>query len=322
MNGNDVRGLAFPRRSGGYDPAAVDELLRAAAAELDASRPVASLAADAAFPRAKKTSWRGTSDGYDTDAVDWVLGRLRRQDDPDDQADPWRDLPVLKAEVRSLPQYSRECADAWRDFPAQRGTRLSLIRAGGRNSELRSEDQQPLVARHGSTSFTMRQQSRTFRLRSVKSADRLAFAEAMGVPPVGPAHLLRSPEEARSRARLTTLTYLGLRMLADENGLPVLYTAGTHQDGLPLAFVMFPSRRWMRFPVRGTGRSDAIMTAVDQDGGQVARYRIARSGVLHGWNSIEVIIHPDRRLTDELALAVAVTAPWISSFFQSSGGGG
>jgi hypothetical protein len=58
-----------------------------------------------------------------------VLGRLRRQDDPDDQADPWRDLPVLKAEVRSPPLYSLECADAWRDFPAQRGTRLSLIRA-------------------------------------------------------------------------------------------------------------------------------------------------------------------------------------------------
>jgi hypothetical protein len=37
---------------------------------------------------------------------------------------------------------------------------------------------------------------------------------------------------------------------------------------------------------------------------------------------IHITVHPDQRLTDELTLAIAASAPWLSSYFTSSGGGG
>jgi hypothetical protein len=58
------------------------------------------------------------------------------------------------------------------------------------------------------------------------------------------------------------------------------------------------------------------MTSVDQAGKQVARYRIAHRG------AIEITVHPDQQLGDELILTLALTAPWVSSFFGSSSGGG
>ena len=86
--------------------------------------------------------------------------------------------------------------------------------------------------------------------------------------------------------------------------------------------MQFAGPRWLRFPVRGTHRSNAIMTAVDQAGRQVARYRIADKGALTGWSAIDITVHPGQQLTDELLLTLALTAPWISSFFASEGGGG
>jgi len=106
------------------------------------------------------------------------------------------------------------------------------------------------------------------------------------------------------------------KSLAGRTGLPILYTGGRHIDRLDHGYVQFPGRRWLRFPVRGTQRSNAIMTAVDQAGRQVARYRIADR------RTIEITVHPDQQLTDELVLTLAVTARWVSSFFDSSGGGG
>ena len=58
------------------------------------------------------------------------------------------------------------------------------------------------------------------------------------------------------------------------------------------------------------------MTAVDQAGRQVAKYMIGDRRMIH------VTVHPDQRLTDELILTLAFTARWVSSYFNSSGGGG
>lgn len=107
--------------------------------------------------------------------------------------------------------------------------------------------------------------------------------------------------------------------LADQAGQPVLYTGSRHLERDPGGWVAFPGQRWLRFPVRGTGRSNAIMTAVDQSGGQVARYRIASPRVLMQWGAIEITVHPDQRLNDELILTLALTAPWVNSYFDSSG---
>jgi hypothetical protein len=109
-----------------------------------------------------------------------------------------------------------------------------------------------------------------------------------------------------------------LSQLRDETGIPVLYTAAGR-------YIKFPGRRWLRFPVRGTRRANAIMTAVDQAGNKVARYRLIRDGrnvwrniyAASGWRTTEITVHPDQRLTDELALAIAISAPWLDERFVS-----
>jgi hypothetical protein len=67
------------------------------------------------------------------------------------------------------------------------------------------------------------------------------------------------------------------------------------------------------------------MTAMDQAGNKVARYRLAPAK--HKWwtdvtNTVEIMVHPEQRLTDDLAIAIAFSAPWLPMRFQGSGGGG
>src|SRR6516225_1315379 len=70
VNGEEVRGTSFRRRSaGGYSAIEVDDLLRRVAAELDAGQPAGPLIANATFQSGGKRS-------YDIDAVDWFLGQL------------------------------------------------------------------------------------------------------------------------------------------------------------------------------------------------------------------------------------------------------
>jgi hypothetical protein len=73
------------------------------------------------------------------------------------------------------------------------------------------------------------------------------------------------------------------------------------------------------------------MTAVDQAGNKAARYRfIDKSGRqerfwawgVRAWSPIEIVVHPDRKLTDELALTLALSADWLESYFNSPSGGG
>jgi hypothetical protein len=59
------------------------------------------------------------------------------------------------------------------------------------------------------------------------------------------------------------------------------------------------------------------MTAVDQTGNKIVRYRFAGSR-----KTMEITIHPDHRLTDELALAIAVSAPWLGDYLKREAGGG
>jgi hypothetical protein len=61
----------------------------------------------------------------------------------------------------------------------------------------------------------------------------------------------------------------------------------------------------------------------DEAGNSVAGYRIirfARSGGLR--NNVEVAVHPSWELTDELMLAITISAPWLSSYFSVQSGGG
>ena len=120
-----------------------------------------------------------------------------------------------------------------------------------------------------------------------------------------------------------------MRELLDETGMPILYASGRNYDRSALACITFPDQRWLRFPVRGTRQANAIMTAVNQAGNKVARYRVI--GMIPGpsaphfsglWKAIEITAHPGQQLTDELALTLAISAPWLCSYFDEPGGGG
>ena len=355
MNGDEVRRLRFTR-NGGYDGAAVDELLARVAAELDAGRPVAPLIDGAVFARQPIRLFRvGGPGGYDVTAVDWVLSQLRRQDDPVARDDPWRDLPVWghywlvrpdasaaelaeqagrgapvsgAAHLQAANDTAQEYTDGWRDFGLVPGTRLSLVKTGAARSELRTADQYALVSVRTAPARTFARDGRIYRQSRVKAAQWPAVAAEIGnEPPGSPAHLPRTepaPQtgmKAAGRNDPVGKPPWLLASLTDRAGPPILYDGNRHGNRRAGGYVNFAGPRWLRFPVRGGHRSNAIMIAVDQAGQQVARYRIARKGALSAWRAIDITVHPGQQLTDELLLTLALTAPWISSFFVSEGGG-
>jgi DivIVA domain-containing protein len=316
VNGDGVRNIKF--RRGVYDAAQVNALLDRVAAELDAGRPAGPLIANATFQRRLR--------GYDTGGVDWFLEQLRRREDPAEadrmNADPWRDLAADPYCIRREPgelagriaaPSKQACADAWRDFGQQPGTQLRGVQTGALRGELRTAERHPIVTvRRGWRSATVTVGGRTFTWRRVARSSRPGIAETISRDrPVAAAHMLERPADYQDPLR---------KQLLDETGIPILYTAGTHIDRSAGGFIKFPGQRWLRFPVRGTSRADAIMTAIDQAGNKVARYRLApyETGLR---KATEITVHPGQQLTDELALAITASAPWLRSYFMSGGGG-
>ena len=56
------------------------------------------------------------------------------------------------------------------------------------------------------------------------------------------------------------------------------------------------------------------MTAVDQARNAVARYRLEPQR-LYNRPCVEMIVHPSWKLTDELALALVISAGWLEQYF-------
>jgi DivIVA domain-containing protein len=331
VNGDEVRNVRFPQGMG-YRAADVDDLLTRLAAVLDAGRPAGPLIANAAF---RTRSFRGG--GYDSGAVDWFLDQLRRGPDSSEAArsntDPWRELASDPYRIRREPggptgritaPSAREYADAWRGFGQQPGTRLSWVRTGATHRELRTVDQQTVAScRHATAPVvrhfigdTLSTAGRSFTLKRVSESAWPGIAETTSPDRLDPARMLRCQPGHRDPS---------LHQLLDETGIAVLYQGGWHIGRCDGGYIKFPGQRWLRFPVRGTSRGNAIMTAVDQAGNKVARYRFAPHR--HQWwtdvtNTVEIIVHPSRRLTEELSLVLALSAPWLISYFASQGGGG
>ncbi len=107
---------------------------------------------------------------------------------------------------------------------------------------------------------------------------------------------------------------LNLRAVVSETDMPILYTTGYNLHGYAGARITFPDRRRLEFPVRGTGRANAIMTAIDQDGIKVARYRL--TGKFRA--TMEITVYPGHPLADELVLAIVISAGWLRPYFLTS----
>jgi len=65
--------------------------------------------------------------------------------------------------------------------------------------------------------------------------------------------------------------------LVDEAKIPILYARGKHFNRVAGGEIRIPDQGWLRFPVRTTDPANAVMTAVDEAGNRVARYRTTRS---------------------------------------------
>jgi hypothetical protein len=328
--------------SWGYAAAEVDELLRQAAAELDAGRFAGPLIDNATFQRTR------SGPRYDIDAVDWFLGQLPHRLGHADRAgpgpDPWQDLAVAQltqSKTRAPGRqpkpgsdfFRSECETARRDFGQQPGTHLQYTRNPwtGVNELRTAEEQQPIASLKGASlgggpvRTTVSVGGRTFTNKSPKiPAQRTGDAWPPGFADLaasscrdGAGHFAAEKMSSRHQ-RLEARTVRGF---TDETGTPILYSHGSNFYRRAYARITFPDQRWLRFLVRGTSRKNAVMTAVDQAGNKVARYRDTR---LMPAGTVEITVHPDRQLTDELVLAVAVSAPWLVSYFvnPSWGGGG
>jgi DivIVA domain-containing protein len=335
VTGDQVRNTTFATRTSfsagsGYNTAEVDDLLRHIADELDAGRPAEPLIRNAAF--------RKQSNGYDIGAVDWFLGQLLFYPGPAElaelSADPWRDLGVVAQFTRSgigdlaggsaLPSwlavrkdYSQEYRKAWHDFDQQPGTHL--LWATWRNN-LRTMEKETIA----SLSFTGR--SVTLSAARRKFTLRAISAKQPPLPGVD-AIAARSFRDFEGHFAAETTgsqnwRALGVTELVDDAGAAVLYTSGRHFNRKAAASISFPDRRWLRFPVRGTGGANAIMTAVDEAGNSVARYRLIGPGFIPNLRNVEISVHPGWELTDELVLAIAISAPWLGLHFAAEGGGG
>jgi hypothetical protein len=246
-------------------------------------------------------------------------------------ADPWRDLLVewpvrspwnLLLAYKDGWHHSGECDREWRDFAKLPGIRLSWVYAGakGGGPELRTADQQT-IASYCDGGITISASGRTFTEKTVTRSSRPYIAGIVGYAPPG-----------RGKLRTTiNRVKLPLTEFLDGTGMPVLYTSGRHFDRSAGARITFPDQRWLRFPVRDTGPANAIMTAVDQSGNKVARYRLTgssswahkvRNALLPRPGTVEITVHPGQPLTDELLLALTITGGLLNSYFDSGGGGG
>lgn len=332
MNAGQVRDTLFRPAGGGlvmgYDAKQVDDLLRRVAAELDAGGSARHLIQNATFPTPKYRR------NYDIDAVDWFLDQFLLPDhgEPGGIADdPWGDLPVTQL-AQGGPEkdsYAYQCQSAWDDFGQLPGTHLWFAKVAGGLTELRTADQQPLASVLGSRNQTFSASGRSFTLQRTSAADSSSpavaeFRARAARDDVG--HYEKVTRWGTFVTKVFFLTAPCVYALADETGTPILYTAGRNGDRRASACIGFPDQRWLRFLVRGTYRGNAIMSAVDQARNRIARYRLTdKSGRQREyWRraSVEIIVHPGRKLTDELALTLALSAGWLGSYFDQSGGGG
>ena len=331
MNGGQVRDTLFCRQGpsgmlqvAGYHPRQVNDLRRRVAAELDAGGSAGPLIENATFRR-RRHGLR-----YDIDGVDWFLGqflRLPGHDEPGGIAeDPWGDLPVARLAQRTSDKYAFEvqCDSAWRDFGQQPGTHLWFRKAAKRLTELRTAEEQTLASVRGDRDKTFSAGGRSFTLQPISAA--------VSSPPAVAELLARATRDyfghyarnARIRTILADLRRRSgtVRGLVDETGTPIFYTEGHNYGWRARAWIMFPDQRWLRFLVRASVPANAIMTAVDQAGNGVARYRFAdQPGGKWSWDSVEIIVHPRQKLTDELALVLAISAGWLEEYFDGMSAG-
>jgi DivIVA domain-containing protein len=346
VNGDEVRDTRFTSTQvQGYHAPEVNELLHRVAAELDAGRSLGPLIENATFqvtsrPPAISLTLGATASRYDIDAVDWFLGQLKQQEQhtpsADKSADPWRDLPVTQlgrsvdtpsgkptlVQLLELDKilewdrdFSRDCESACRDFYRQPGVTLrqgKRLRFWAIRHELLTADRKTIASRDAHRSVIHVGERRfTHRIISTDSW-------SPGVSEIA----ARSARDFAGHFSGQTMTGAAhapvVRELVDEAGEPALYISGENHGCRACACITFTDQRRFRFLIRGM-QPNAIMTAVDEAGNKIARYRHVSDEIspFGSWDDIAITVHPGQELTDALVLAIMISTQWLDSYFTS-----
>lgn len=321
MSAAEIEAVRF--KPGSYDASQVGDPLSQVEAEIDAGRSPAALIDKAAFGYAARGYY-----GYDVDAVDWFLGHILRQHGGAGGADPWCDAdaasqltmaprPEPAGALRSFRQglagdwgngISAEFKAAWEAFAQEPGIRLRWVpRPGwGAGCDVVTADQETVatVGDLALPSDVAEVRGRKYKLKGVR---RASLSDPVVAQIADRSQDDRTGRYAANRKR----HWPGeIKVLLDEFAAPVLYVSGQNYGGRGRGRITFPDQRSLWFPVRGTTAGNAIMTAVDESGASVARYRVPGKG-------LEVVVNPRLALTDEVVLAVAFSAHWLHGYFST-----
>jgi hypothetical protein len=107
------------------------------------------------------------------------------------------------------------------------------------------------------------------------------------------------------------------------DGMAALLFMERNFDHQARAVAHMPNGQTLRFPVQGTTRRNAVMTATDNSDLPVFRIRRVRSTGLgpERKNRIEIVVEPGSKITTELLLAMVAGYQNLDSFFDSPSGG-
>jgi hypothetical protein len=92
-------------------------------------------------------------------------------------------------------------------------------------------------------------------------------------------------------------------------GDPILWIRGRHRDLHADGIVLLPGQRCLVFPVKGTGRRNGVMTAVNESGATVLWFRKM------GLRVYEVVVSPECDITAEVLCVIELVAGWLSRYF-------
>jgi hypothetical protein len=343
MKSADLRRVRFVREERGYDAFEVEQLLLRVAEAIDADESPRTLIEDCRLSIARRGCTKGDVDLL----LDEVLADASESAYWTARVDRWREfdvgnrilptdnttiaIPNSPAARQGPTERRRPSAkNEWEDLDRSEGTHLryvdSLLTARRLEADrllatIRSSQLtlRLTLARNGK-SYTLRRVSQDRRSEPQigrhaelsRDASRGRYANGAESDHMDPPwarpfwrFVVNNPG-GRSGDQISELT-------DDSIGSPVLWYSGNNFHYKATTLISLPDGRWFRFPVRGQTRGAAVMTAVDESLNRVIRYKKVRPFSSH----IKVVVNPHFTLTDDIVLAIALTAPLVSRYFNT-----
>jgi hypothetical protein len=106
----------------------------------------------------------------------------------------------------------------------------------------------------------------------------------------------------------------GWEVLDDTTGRTMCRVSGFACKMRMTTRIELPGGRWLRFAVRGTSSFNDVVTAVNQDGQPVVRYRCASRP--RNRNNTDIVVSPAWPLTEEHLVAMAISSRYASTWWS------